>query len=513
MSKTLKIFSGLFIIVILIKIFDVFKNLVIAAILGVSVNADIYTALVNIPESIVVVLGLDTIRGVVNSEYAHLYARNETDKIWASFKNLFNFLFWISLVILILLILLNEYVVDILLPGFTGEKKLKAVETAYFIFPIFFFKVLIGYYHSVYNAVKKFFFPVAAPVIIGVFLLVSVYLPYYKGDIIFNLALANLAGNFVLLIMLVTGLIKLGGLFKIGFFRLDPLSKKVLKGCLSILLLVISNQLYLFSRNFFASFYGDGAISSLHYAGTLTSVIISLIFATFFTVLISSLSYIFSNDFRVKARRLFLNTLTGMIFAIIPVVIIFIVCNKELLSLVYLRGNFSMEGIEMTSRPFFWEALALFTFVLYNISTTLYLAKKEYVLLTIIGSIVYLAGILLNLLLSNWFGYYGISMAGFVTTGIYGVLLLYFSRKIIGRYKRHVKEILFLILSGLFSFAVVWLIKTNFFPGTGPDIISLLKVLSVIAAALGIVYLGITTVLKVNYISKLKEIYASRKAA
>jgi putative peptidoglycan lipid II flippase len=511
MSKTLKVFSGLFTVVILIKVFDVFKNLVIASILGVSTNADIYTALVNIPESIVVVLGLDTIRGVVNSEYAHLYARGEMEKIWTSFKNLFSFLFWISLVIVIILVLLNEYVVDILLPGFTGEKNLKAAEVAYFIFPIFFFKVLIGYYHSVYNAVKRFFFPVVTPVIIGVFLLISVYLPYYRGDIIFNLSLANLAGNAVLLAMLITGLVKAGGWFKIGGISLDPLSKKVLKGCLSILLLVICNQLYLFSRNFFASFYGDGAISSLHYAGTLTSVIISLIFATFFTVLISSLSSIFSSDFKIKARRLFLNTLTGMIFAIIPVVIIFIVCNKELLSLVYLRGNFSAEGIEMTSRPFFWESLALFTFVLYNISTTLYLAKKEYALLTIIGSIVYISGIFFNYIFSSFFGYYGISMAGFVTTGIYGILLLYYSRKMIGRYYRYTREIGYLIISGIASFAAVWFIKESFFGATEPGLFSLLKTVLITGAALTAVYLAFTTLLTVNYITKLKEIYISRK--
>ncbi|MBK8983382.1 MAG: hypothetical protein IPM38_13935 [Ignavibacteria bacterium] len=77
MNSTSRVFSRLFIIVIFIKIFDVFKNLVIASVLGVSSSADIYTALISIPDSLIVLIGLDTIKGVVNSEYASLQKEDE----------------------------------------------------------------------------------------------------------------------------------------------------------------------------------------------------------------------------------------------------------------------------------------------------------------------------------------------------------------------------------------------------------------------------------------------------
>lgn len=504
MSKTSKIFSKLFLIVLFIKVFDVFKNLVIASILGVSSNADIYTALISIPDSLIVILGLDTIRGVVNSEYAHFNTLGKKEEMWRSFNNLFNILFLIAIVVVSAVILFNNFIISLLLPGFEGLKKEKAVEISYIIFPIIFLKIFIGYFHSVYNAVKNFYFPVVAPVVVGIALLISILLPYYNNDVIFNLSLANLAGNVILFLLMTGGLIRLGATLMIQKIKVDEVTLKVLKGSLSILFLVICNQLYLFSKNYFASFYGEGAISSLHYSGTITSVIVSIVFATFFTVLISDLSSIFSNDQKGKARRLFLNTFSSLIFIVIPVIVLFIVYDKEILSLVYLRGNFTQAGIEMTLKPFFWDALSLLTFILYIIPTTLYLAKKEYLLLTKIGSIVYMSGILLNYLLTGYFGYYAISMSTFFTTGIYGIILLFYSRKIIGRLGIYANHIILIIISGLLTFSIILLLKNylfqQFISYRFGNLLFIIIINSLITLS---VFFGITYIFKVNFTSLL----------
>lgn len=504
MSKTSRIFSKLFLIVLLIKVFDVFKNLVIASILGVSSNADIYTALISIPDSLIVILGLDTIRGVVNSEYAHFNTIGKKEEMWRSFNNLFNILFLIAIVVVSAVILFNNFLISILLPGFEGFKKEKAVEISYIIFPILFLKIFIGYFHSVYNAVKNFYFPVVAPVVIGIALLISVILPYYNKDVIFNLSFGNLAGNIVLFLLMTGGLIKLGATLRIQKIKLDEVTIKVLKGSLSILVLVVSNQLYLFSKNYFASYYGEGAISSLHYSGTITSVIVSIVFATFFTVLISDLSSIFSNEQKLKARKLFLNTLSSLIFIVIPVIVMFIVYDREILSLVYLRGNFTPEGIDMTLKPFLWDALSLLTFILYIIPTTLYLAKKEYLLLTKIGSVVYLAGIALNYLLTDYFGYYAISMSAFITTGIYGIVLLFYSRKIIGRLGIYSNHIILMLFSGLLTFAIIKILKIFFFSRFisfhFENLLFFIIINSLVTLS---VYFAITYISNVNYASQL----------
>lgn len=513
MNSTSRIFSRLFIIVIFIKIFDVFKNLVIAAVLGVSSSADIYTALISIPDSLIVLIGLDTIKGVVNSEYASLQKEDEKNLIWNSFNNLFNLLFYAGIIIVSVIKIFNSAVIKILLPGFEGDKFIRAEEISYIIFPILFFKIFTGYFHSVYNALKKFYLPVIAPVITGIALLISVMIPFYKDEAVYNLSYANLAGNFLLAGIMTYGLMKLGAEFRLQSvfsIKLDEVTKKVLRGSLSILFLVVCNQIYILSRNYFASYFGEGAVSSLHYSGTLTSVIFSLIFAVFFTVLISELSTLFSAGEKEKARDLFLNTLSALLFLLIPVTVVFLTFGREVLSLVYLRGNFDQSGIEMTLKPFFWDALSLLTFVLYIIPTALFLAKKEYGLMTKIGSITYLTGILLNYFLSSWFGFYAVSMATFITTGVYGVLLLLYSVKIIGRYNEHIKKIIMMFVCGAGAYFIISYIKDMFILTTTYGLSELLITVLLSSIITLLIYITLASLLKVNYTNQIVRSFLRR---
>lgn len=67
----------------------------------------------------------------------------------------------------------------------------------------------------------------------------------------------------------------------------------------------------------------------------------------------------------------------------IPVVAVFLSSGEELLKLLYLRGEFDLKGIELTMKPYYWDVLALITFVLYILPTAYFLAGKDYKRLTI----------------------------------------------------------------------------------------------------------------------------------
>ena len=81
MSKyLLKTFSLLFIITLVIRFIDVVKNLYVASKIGVSDVSDIYLALIVIPDSLIVLIGFDTIRGVINSEFSGIKDINTSDE-------------------------------------------------------------------------------------------------------------------------------------------------------------------------------------------------------------------------------------------------------------------------------------------------------------------------------------------------------------------------------------------------------------------------------------------------
>ena len=74
MKKLLKIFSTIIFFYIVVKITDVTKNLVVASILGVSLDADVYLGVLNIPDILLILIGFDSIKGVLNSEFSSLKA-------------------------------------------------------------------------------------------------------------------------------------------------------------------------------------------------------------------------------------------------------------------------------------------------------------------------------------------------------------------------------------------------------------------------------------------------------
>lgn len=508
MDRLFRSFSKVFIIAIVVKIVDVVRNLVVASYLGVSGHADIYLGIISIPDSILIIAGFDTIRGVVNSEYSGLFSAGDNNDIWESFSNLFNLILISGFIVTFVLYIYRSSVVSIFLPGFDEEKKILAISMTTIIFPIFFLKALIGLFQAVLNSQKKFYSPVLLMSLVSICILFSVLFPYIQNELLYNLSFGNLIGNIFVCVGLGWIIFQNGGKIKIGKLHFDKLTKKVIKSCFAILVLVLFNQLYLSSRNFFASFCEDGAISSLNYSAAITNLICILIFTTVFGILVSDLSSSFVTEKRILSKRLFINTLNTLLFIIVPIVIILLINRREVLELLYLRGNLDKIGIEKLITPFTWETLGIISFILYTIPTALFLAKKEYKLITKIGSLIFISGIIMNYFFSNIFGYSGISMVTFIIHFIYGFFLLIYAQRILGKLSSNIKPMIMIVMSGVIVWIVLFLFKLLVFDA----FLSLYLKNIIITLVMNvficlILYYLITSFLKVNYAAKWKNKY------
>lgn len=122
MSKLVSAFSKTFLVITFVKLFDVVRNLIVASLMGVSDKADVFSAVVSIPEGIIVLVGIDSLRGVINSEYSTLNAGSDRAKIIDSFGNLFQLIILAGLFLTTISIIFRKEIIDLLLPGFAGEK-------------------------------------------------------------------------------------------------------------------------------------------------------------------------------------------------------------------------------------------------------------------------------------------------------------------------------------------------------------------------------------------------------
>lgn len=501
MKSVFKTYSILLIIVSFTKIFEILRNILVASFLGVNNSADIFMGIISIPDSLIVLVGLDSLKGVINSEFSSIDSLKDKERFKNLFDNIFSFISIIALIFSVIIVIARYEIVNILLPGFTEEKRILAANIALIVFPVFFFKTIIGLLHSILNAVKRFYYPVLLNSLPSIFLIASIFLPYYNNYLIYNLSISVILSHIVVLILSYLIITKIIGIVKLKRIVFDEFTVKILKGCTALMMLLLSEQIFVLSKNHFASYYGEGAISSLNYSKSVSSVIMGLIFASVFSVLVSNLSTMFANNSKDDSRKLFTHTMIGLLYVIIFLVVIFLIAGKEILSLLYLRGNFTNDALLMTMRPYLWEVLSLISFILYIIPTSLYLSTKKYMKLNIIGSSVYISGIFINFIAVKIWGYWGISVANFMVTSLYGIILIINSISIFGHFYEELKIFIKLIISGTLTYLIVQLI-IQFIPKYESDLmISYILHILYISSLSGIFYFIITKILKANYLS------------
>jgi putative peptidoglycan lipid II flippase len=285
--------------------------------------------------------------------------------------------------------------------------------------------------------------------------------------------------------------------------KFDDLTIKIIKSCGSITVLVLFNQLFLSSRMFFASYYGEGAISSLNYSSAITTFITALAFNSVFSVLLSNLSSLDFEKDREEIKKLYLGTIEVILFIFIPFASLFIIFDIEIIKIFYFRGNFDADGILKVSYPFFWDSLSILSWILYIIPTAFFLAIKKYRILSIYGSITYLTGVLLNYFFSDLLGYYGVAAASFLTTSLYGIFLLYQSKKILIDMSEFRSVMIKIFISGIIASCIVYFMKLKLLNQlfSGNNVILLLTG-SLIYLSF---YILSTSLLKVNYLKNIRQ--------
>ncbi|HMQ68756.1 MAG TPA: lipid II flippase MurJ [Ignavibacteria bacterium] len=504
MNSLFKTFSKLFLISIALRAVDVFKNLYVASKLGVSDQADVFLSLSTIPDSLLILFGLDSLKGIVNSEYSS--ELNKTDyNINESFNNLFRGLLIIGIAITAVILIFRKELLSILLPGFTGERLTLALTLSLFIFSVFFMKPVVALLYAYYNSIKKYYYPIVPQVLVSLSIIFFVIFPVFSSELIINIAAGFLIGNILYFLVLILPQISKNSIEWFTPLRLDDLTKKILNNCMILFSVVVINQIYLFTKNFIVSYFDEGSLAALNYGTSIPTFVSSLTFAVVFGILLNNLSKLHSMNLVEDANKLLSNTINSIIFIYVPVVIVLVFFNINILNILYLRGNFDSNGINLTSNPFIWESLALIPFVFFIMPVAKYLAYKDYKKYSRIGILVYLAGIIINFSLVKIVGFYGVSVGTFVVYSLMAFSLIYFSDS--STEKIHINDSFKLILIGAFIALITYLLKKYVIDGM------LVKnsIYELIAGTIFvfITYFFISVIFKLNYLNKLKNILKS----
>lgn len=313
--------------------------------------------------------------------------------------------------------LLAPFFIRIVAPGFDPATYKASLLITLIILPYMFFIGLYAFGGALLESHKRFLIYNLAPLLFNLSLVIAVVFFYKKFSVV-ALSIGVLAGVLLQTLFLFTDFHGLNLRYRPVVNLKD--SKLRLTGKLLIPVTVGSGveKLSIYVDRILASFLPTGSISALHFS----FLLVDLPFAVF-SIAISKVihPYISEGKNYSNKRNFYKFIRRGVILnaaVLIPATVLFMLFPKQIISVVYMRGAFDSQSVEMTFRPFLFYSLSLFPmglvqlfsrgfYALLNTKTPLYVAFLS-TLINLFASIILMpsmgaSGLALGTSISVWF--------------------------------------------------------------------------------------------------------------
>ena len=383
------------------RIISFCKHILIAAVIGLSSQLDIFYLSISII-------------GVLVVSWAGLFEIIAIPKMVKNIKNdnlfafkrlcesLFTLSFLIALVIVSIFIFFPQQIA-IVAPGLDNERIYFLVNSFYYLLPAIFLLIPIGVLNSILKSLKIFkiifqidFFANILILILIIYFINSQYVLFwsYSLSIIFS---------FMVLYYFVNqnNKLKLGNPIHRDTIKLSPLVPK-------LLILQSAQYLFVFVDRIFVSYLETGTISALAYATTLVLTIPSVIGVyDYFLSLYSA-----KTDLSVKTKKI--NDMISFIILLgIPATFVMALKGDLIVAILFERGAFSLDNTKLVYSALMPLSLIIIPLLLQRAMDQIYQVENKISLIvkrTIIGLIL---NIILNFLFIFYFkfGLFGVAFA------------------------------------------------------------------------------------------------------
>jgi putative peptidoglycan lipid II flippase len=167
--------------ILLSRIFGLVRQRVLAHYLGLSTSADAFSAGFRIPNLLQNLFGEGVLSASFIPVYSRLLARGEHEEARRLAGAVFAFLSLIVAVVVLAGLLATPWLIDLIAPGFEGEKRALTIRIVRVLFPGMGLLVLSAWCLGILNSHRRFFLPYVAPVVWNVAIIASLFL--YAGRV------------------------------------------------------------------------------------------------------------------------------------------------------------------------------------------------------------------------------------------------------------------------------------------------------------------------------------------
>lgn len=487
---------------------------VFAHFFGNSDAGDAFNAAIKIPNLLQNLFGEGVLSASFIPVYARLRAEGKDLQAGRVAGVIASLLCLVVSVIVLGGVILTPWAIDLIAPGFTGEKRALTIRLVQIIFPGTGILVMSAWCLGVLNSHRRFFLPYAAPVLMNLVMIATLWVFGRERDqsqLSLLLAWGSVVGSalqFGVQLPLALHLVKN---FRLGIQWRLPEVQSVVAGFLPVVLTRGVVQISAYIDTMLASLLPTGAVSALTYTQAIYLLPISLFGMSVSAAELPAMSSITGNESEIYASlRSKLNSgLRKIAFFIVPAVVAFLALGDVIIAVLYQGGQFGSHETKFVWFVLIGSSVGLLAAALGRLYSSTYYALKDtrspLKFAAIRVALTTVLGVVFGLYFPRWIGVdASLGTVGLTATaGISGwVEFLLLRRKLnrrIGPTGLAFSYLLQLWVAALVGAAGAWGLRLS----VGPQRPLLSAILFL--GFYGLIYVGLTFVMKVPETQQLKR--------
>ena len=361
MNKAVKTVSFIAIATMLAKVMGMWRDIILAQSYGTGVLLDAYMAASRIP-----LLFFDFTLGVaIISTFIPVFNRyleKGEDKRAADFSNSFiNLVLIVSALFCALGIVFSNQLAYIIAPGYEAETAVLTSKLLMIMLPTIIFTTLAYSFVGILQSFGEFNIPAVISLISNAsIILYLIFLNKYFG--IYGLAVAMLVGWGLQVAVQIPSLIKKKYRYKPILNRKDEGIKDVFVLSLPILVSSWRQPICVLVNTIFASYLQEGSVAALELANRFYIIIVGVFAFAITNYAFPALSKMSGGGNSEGFTNIMKKSLCSMIIIIAPIMVGMMLISKEIVTIVYARGEFNETSVALTSTALFFYSFGMLAY-------------------------------------------------------------------------------------------------------------------------------------------------------
>ena len=344
--------------ILLSRIFGLVRDRVFAHYFGNSDAADAFRAAFRIPNFLQNLFG----EGVLSASFIPVYARLDAEQRHQEASEVaeavFGLLFLTTSVLVVVGILCTPWLIDVIAPGFSGEKRLLTIRLVRILFPGAALLVLSAWCLGILNSHRKFFLSYTAPVIWN--LAIIAVLLWHGGHrtesrLAEIVAIGSVVGSALQFVVQLPAVLRFLWPLRVRLTAGSDHVHTVVRNFLPVFVSRGVVQISAYIDSLLASFLPTGAVSALAYAQTLYSLPVSLFGMSVSAAELPAMSSALGSVEEIAAalRQRIAQGLQQISFFVVPSAVAFVLLGDVIVATIYRSGEFKARDV-----TYVWAVLA-----------------------------------------------------------------------------------------------------------------------------------------------------------